>query len=170
VAIGAWNQGEDRAEVHQELRGLAVLMARTVGGAYPYRAPAGLAPEPVLLFRGTDSRLELVTRAAPFPSGVPVAFAAVVLAIETTEQPQFVVRQRVLPNRNPFTDSEPVFRDAAIQQLQFRYLDEGGTWQETWDADNENALPQAVRMTLSTVRAGRLEAAPPITVPLRFGQ
>jgi general secretion pathway protein J len=168
VALAAWTRGEDRAGVHQELRGLALLMARTVGATYPYRAPAGLAPEPVLLFRGTESRLELVTRAAPFPSGVPAAFVAVVLAIETDEQPQLVVRQRVLPNRNPFTDAEPVFREPAIQQLEFRYLDEAGTWQESWDADNENALPTAVRVTVSTTRGGRTDVLPAITVPLRL--
>lgn len=169
VAIAAWNQGEDRAEVHQHLRGVATIVARAVAGAYPYRAPAGLAPEPALLFRGTASRLELVTRTAPFPSGVPAAFTAVVLEVEPGEQPHLVLRQRVLPNRNPFADAVVVLRDPAVQRLEFAYLDDSGTWHESWDAENEGVLPRAVRIAIAAGRAGA-EALPPLTVALRMSQ
>src|SRR5439155_5634866 len=36
VALGAWRQGEDRAEAYQHVRGVALSLARTVGSAYPY--------------------------------------------------------------------------------------------------------------------------------------
>lgn len=169
VAIAAWSQGEDRAEVHQHLRGVATIVARAVAGAYPYRAPAGLAPEPALLFRGTASRLELVTRTAPFPSGVPAAFTAVVLEVEPGERPHLVLRQRVLPNRNPFADAAVVLRDPAVQRLEFAYLDDSGSWHENWDAENEGMLPAAVRIAVATGRAGA-EALPPLTVALRMSQ
>jgi len=48
-------------------RGVALALARTVGAAYPYHAPRGEAPDAVLLFAGGETKLELVTQAAPVP-------------------------------------------------------------------------------------------------------
>lgn len=167
VAIAAWGQGEDRAETHQHLRGAAVILARAIGAAYPYRAAGGLAPQPTLLFRGTEQRLELVTQAAPLPAGVPIAFTAVVVGLETEEGPALVVRQRPLPNRDPFTEAAVALRDPTVQRIAFSYLNEDGAWQASWDAERENGLPHAVRITLSMIRAGRTDTLPPLTIALR---
>ncbi|MBI1848001.1 MAG: prepilin-type N-terminal cleavage/methylation domain-containing protein [Candidatus Rokubacteria bacterium] len=168
VGLAAWSQGEDRIDVHQHLRGVATLLARAVGGAYPYRAAPGLAPEVVLLFTGTGERLELVTQSEPLPAAVPIAFTAVVLALESGDDGSgLTVRQRVLPNRDPFTDAVVVLRDPTIKTLGFSYLGASGGWQEAWDGETENALPRAVRITIARTQAGRTESLPPITVSLR---
>ncbi|HSE92778.1 MAG TPA: type II secretion system protein GspJ [Methylomirabilota bacterium] len=168
VALAAWTRGEDRAEVHQHLRGVTMVLSRSVGAAYPYRASAGDAPDPVLLFRGSADRLELVTRAVPFPAAAPVAFTALVLSIERGEEgEELVVRQRPLPNRNPFTEAEVVLRDPSIQTLALHYLDAAGSWQEEWDAEEQGGLPSAVRIALAIRRGDRTEAQPPLTVSLR---
>lgn len=168
VAISAWTRGEDRAELHQHARGIAQILGRSVGAAYPYKGALGEAPESRLLFRGSENRLELVTQAAPLPSGVPAAFTAVVIALEDDAQGRaLVVRQRVLPNRDPFTRAAVVLRDPALQTLELRYLGEGGTWAETWDAADEQKLPLAIRIRFSTTWGGKLEPAPPMTVSLR---
>ncbi len=169
VALAAWTQGEDRADAHQHLRGIAAVLARSVGSAYPYQAPAGLSPEPTMLFRGTEQRLELVTQAPPFPAPVPVAFSAVVIGLEDTPEGQaLVIRQRVMPNREPFTEAQVMLRDTGINRLEFRYLDATGTWQETWDGEAENGLPRAVRITVATPRSpGDTSIA--LTVALRTG-
>ncbi len=137
VGIAAWGQGENRAEAHAQLRGLAVTLSRALGSTYPYRASLGQAPDSVLLFRGTESRLEFVTQTPPFPPPIPVAFTAVVL------------------------------RDTAVQQMAFRYLNDTGSWQDTWDADVENGLPRAVQATITTIRQGRTETMPPLTVAIK---
>jgi general secretion pathway protein J len=169
VALAAWTQGEDRADAHQHLRGVAAVLARAVGSAYPYNASAGLSPEPVLLFRGEEQRLELVTQAAPFPPAVPVAFSAVAIALEnTSEGPALVIRQRVMPNRDPFTQGQVMLSDTGINRLEFRYLNTSGIWEETWDGEAENGLPSAVRITVTTPR-GRGETAIVLTVALRTG-
>src|SRR5206468_6426869 len=85
IALAAWRQGEDRAEAHQHLRGVVLSLARSVSGMYPYNAPRGDTPTPELLFTGTESRLEFVTQAAPFPASIPVAFTAVVFALGDTD-------------------------------------------------------------------------------------
>lgn len=168
VAVAAWGQGEERAEAHQHLRSLATVLTRALAGAYPYRAAPGPAPEPALLFRGAADRVELVTQAPPVPAALPIAFTALVVGVEATEgQPALVVRQRPLPNHDPFSAAEPVLRDPAIQRVEFRYLDALGVWHERWDGEREDALPLAIRVTLTRVREGRAEPLPPVTVALR---
>lgn len=167
VGIAAWGQGENRAEAHAHLRGLAMTLSRALGSTYPYRASLGQAPDSVLLFRGTESRLEFVTQTPPFPPPIPVAFTAVVLATENETGPALVIRQRVLPNREPFTEAAVVLRDTVVQQLAFRYLNDTGSWQDTWDADVENGLPRAVQATITTIRQGRTETMPPLTVAIK---
>lgn len=168
VAAAAWRQGEDRAEAHQHARGMAIVLARALGAAYPYRAPRGLAPDATLLFDGTERRIEFVSAATPFPFAVPVAFTAVVISLEEGERPGLAVRQRALPNREPFTEAPVVFHDPTVTSLAFAYLDADGTWRESWDGAAENATPRAIRLTLGISLAGRAQPLPPLTVSLRI--
>ena len=165
VALAAWRQGEDRAEAHQHARGVAQVLARALGATYPYRAAESLGPQPVLLFNGAARRVEFVTQATPFPFGIPIAFTAVVIGLEDGERAGLVIRQRPLPNRNPFSDAEVVFRDPAVTTLGFRYMDESGNWSDAWDA--ERALPRAIAISVGTTLNGRPETLPPMTVSLR---
>lgn len=167
VAVSAWQRGEDRAEAHQHVRSVALTLARAVSSAYPYRASRSLAPEPVVLFAGTDKRLEFVSQAAPFPFATPIAFTAVVLSLDEGEGPGLVVRQRALPNQEPFDKAEVVYRDTTVTALTFAYLDEGGSWKDSWDGAEVKAAPRAVRITVATNLNGRAEELPPITVSLR---
>ncbi|OGL00458.1 MAG: hypothetical protein A3E31_01380 [Candidatus Rokubacteria bacterium RIFCSPHIGHO2_12_FULL_73_22] len=170
VALAAWRRGEDRAEAHQHVRGVAVSLARTVGGAYPYQARARETSEPAVLFRGTAARLELVTQRPPFPFAMPLAFTAVVVALDESEERRgLVIRQRALPNWEPFAEAAVVFHDPTVTRLELTYLDESGAWQDDWKAEETGALPRAVRITLGTSAEGRAATLPPITVSLRVG-
>jgi hypothetical protein len=98
-----------------------------------------------------------------------VAFSAVAIGLETIEEgPALIVRQRVMPNRDPFTEAPVLLRDTGINRVEFRYLNATGTWQETWDGETENGLPRAVRITLATP-GGRGETALALTLTLRAG-
>jgi hypothetical protein len=169
IAVAAWQQGEDRAEAHQEIRSLVFALARSVGGAHPYRASRGEAPDPVLLFASTQTGLEFVTQQPPVPVGAPIAFTAVVISLEAGEKPGLVIRQRILPNRDPFTEAAVVLRDPSITRLTLRYLDDSGAWRETWDGEDEGALPRAVQIVAVTSLRGRDVTLPPLTVTLRTG-
>ena len=170
IALAAWRQGEDRAEAHQHLRGVVLSLARSVSGMYPYNGPRGDAPTPELLFTGTESRLEFVTQAAPFPASIPVAFTAVVFELgDTDERRGLVMRQRVLPNRGPFTDATVVFNDPTLTELAFSYLDDSGAWQSSWDTEATKKLPRAIRVNVGGTIGGRGETLPPITVSIRVG-
>ncbi len=170
IALASWQQGEDRAEAYQHLRGIALTLARTVGAAYPYNAPRSDTPAAVLLFGGAPSSLEFVTQTAPYPAAVPVAFTAVVIELGTTgEQRGLVIRQRLLPNRNPFTDAVVVFNDPTLTELSFSYLDDGGAWQDTWDVETQKRLPKAIRISVGGSLNGQAQTLLPLTVPLRVG-
>jgi prepilin-type N-terminal cleavage/methylation domain-containing protein len=167
VAIASWQRGEDRAEAHQHVRSVALILARAVSAAYPYRASRTVTPEPVVLFAGSDKRVEFVSQSAPFPFATPIAFTAVVLALDDVGDPGLVVRQQALPNQEPFEKAEIVYRDPTVTALKFAYLDEGGAWKDTWDGAEAKATPKAVRISVATNLNGRVEELPPITVSLR---
>lgn len=170
IALAAWRQGEDRAEAHQHVRGVSLSLVRSVSAIYPYHAPRGQAPTAVLLFGGAESRLEFVTQVAPYPFSIPIAFTAVVIELGDKEQhPGLVISQRALPNRNPFTEAAVIFNDPTVTQLSFGYMDETGSWQETWEPDKDKGLPRAIRITVGTTLNGRTQTLPPITVSLRTG-
>lgn len=167
VGLAAWRQGEDRAEAHQHIRSLAHLLSRSVAGTFPYRMAPQPGGSPVIQFRGEERRLAFVTLSPPFPLAAPIAFTAVTLTHESEERVGLTVREKALPNREPFEVVVPVFLDPAVTEVTFRYLRPGGGWEERWDGAAEGGLPQAVEVRLVTQLNGRVEPFPPLTVTLR---
>ncbi|MBI4638376.1 MAG: prepilin-type N-terminal cleavage/methylation domain-containing protein [Candidatus Rokubacteria bacterium] len=167
VALAAWQQGEERAEAHQHARSIALILARAASAAYPYKASRGEAPDAELLFRGTATRVELVTQAPPLPFPTPIAFTAVAIALEEGERPGLAVHQRALPNREPFTQAVEVLHDPAIASLELSYMSEGGAWQDAWDGEVEKALPRAIRIAVAVKLGARTDTLPPLTVSVR---
>jgi general secretion pathway protein J len=167
VAVAAWHQGEARVEAHQHARAVAYTLTRALGAAYPYRATKGLSPEAVILFDGTETRLEFVTQSPPLPLQAPIAFTAVGITIEEGDTPGLVVRERALPNRDPFTEGTVVMRDPSVTSLAFKYLTEDGSWVDTWNGDDTKTIPQAVQLSLGVTLNGRAQTMPAMTVTLR---
>jgi prepilin-type N-terminal cleavage/methylation domain-containing protein len=167
VAMAAWTRGEDRAEAHQHVRAIAFTLARALGAAYPYRGAKGEAPEVVMLFNGAERRLEFVTQAPPLPLQAPVAFAAVVISLESGDEQGLIVRERALPNRDPFTKGEIVMRDATVNALAFKFQNDDGEWVDTWDGQELKAIPRGIQVTVGSTVNGRSQALPPITVAVR---
>jgi general secretion pathway protein J len=167
VALAAWRQGEDRAEAHQHVRGVALTLARAVGGVHPYRASRGLAPEPVLLFNGQPTRLEFVTHAPPVSHPTPIAFTAVVIGFDDGERRGLTIRQRALPNQDPFGRTQLVLTDPRVTALEFAYLDDNGLWQRAWDGAGLRTTPRAIKIRVALEENGRRETLPALTIPLR---
>ena len=159
VGLAAWRQGDARAEGLQHARSLAVLLDQVISAAYPYRIGAGDAGR--LVFEGEPERLAFVTTAPAVTPAAPLAFAA--LRLERDEG-GLAVLQGVLPAREPLEDLAPALRDATVRGVRFRYRrTEDGTWNDRWSGANEQSLPAAVEVTLTTSRG----AQPPVTIPLR---
>lgn len=167
VGLAAWRQGEDRAEAHHHVRSLVQLLSRSVAGTFPYRmAPQPGAP-PVVQFQGEERRLAFVTLSPPFPLTAPIAFTTVTFTQEAGERPGLSVREKALPNFDPFELVAPAVVDPAVTEVTFRYLRPGGGWETRWDGAAERGLPQAVEIRLTTRIHGRVEPVPPLTVSLR---
>jgi general secretion pathway protein J len=166
VGLTAWRRGEDRAEAHQHARTLLDLVARSLAGAHAYRGPIAEAGRRALLFQGEPERIDFVTISPPFPADSTIAFTAVTLSVESGT-PGLAVRQKALPNFDPFEPVPPALVDPAVEGIGFLYQRETGEWVDRWDAAQENALPRAVEVTLSTSLGGRSLDTPPFVVPLR---
>jgi prepilin-type N-terminal cleavage/methylation domain-containing protein len=166
MAVAAWRRGDERIEAQQHTRSLTVTLARTLGAAYPYREARREGETSVLLFKGDAESVEFVTLASPFPTPVPVAFTAVVIEIGNVgERRGLVVRQRILPNRDPFTAAAIAVEDPAIEAIELSYLGDGG-WQSEWDAEAQGGLPRAIKLALGAPAPDGSRPVPALTVSL----
>lgn len=160
VGLAAWRQGEARAEDLQHTRSVVAMLEQVVGGAHPYRTGAGDSMR--IVFEGEPERLGFVTIAPAVPPPAPIAFVAVRLALEDSG---LTLRQGVLPARNPLEGTTPALRDATVTALRFRYLSpQNAAWKAHWSGADEQGLPAAVEVTLTTARG----AGPPVVIPIRM--
>lgn len=168
IGLRAWQRGEDRAAVLEHARSMRQILEEALGGTCGY---AGLAEQgaatPVILFKGEPERVSFVTVSPPISPPAPIAFVAVTLSIDAGTAPGLAIREKALPNFDPFETVTPSLVDPAITAVRFRYLRDTSSWEERWDAVEEHALPRAVEVTLTERINGRAEKFPPITVPIR---
>ena len=167
VSTSAWQKGEDRAEVHQHVRGVALTLGRTLGTTYPYVAARATTAEPEILFRGEAQRIELVSETPPSPFAIPIAFTAVVMELGSGDASGLVIKQRALPNQEPFVQAVTVLHDPMVTSLTFSYLDQAGEWRDAWNSADEKTLPRAVKVVVGTLLDGRAETLP-MTVSLKM--
>ena len=166
VGLAAWRQGDDRAEAHAHLRSLSELLARSVAAAFPYRQSGAEGGEPQIQFKGEAGRVSFVTLAPPFPLAAPVTFTAVTFARLEGDRPGLAVREKALPNLDPFEETEPLFLDSAVTAVEFRYLPPDGDWTDAWDVAEKRELPRAVQIRLTATLGGRTETLPPLTISI----
>ena len=168
VGLGAWRRGEDRAELLAHERDVDQMMDRAITGSYLFNPGATPASQPGILFEGAPDRLAFVTVAPPVPPSAPIAFTAVTISLETGAARGLAIRQKALPNSDPFEAVPPAFVDPVVTALRFRYLREAGAdWEERWDAIKEKGLPVAVEVMLTTQFGGRRIENPPLVIPIR---
>ena len=168
VGIRAWQRGGERSEALQHARSLAALLTQSLGGTAAYLAPAPAGAQPEVLFQGQPDRLGFVTTSPPFPLASTIAFTAVMLSVDEGEQIGFAVREKAMPNEDPFEETPPILVDPTLTAVRFRYMrDVEGSWEDIWDGAQERALPRAIEVTLTTLVNGLPVEQPPITVSLR---
>ena len=119
------------------------------------------------MFQGGADRLSFVTVSPPISLPAPIPFVAVTLSMDAGNAPGLAIREKALPNFNPFEAVAPSAVDPTITAIRFRYLRDEGEWEETWDGPVERIVPRAVEVTLTAMTNGRVQQAPPITVPIR---
>jgi len=168
VVLRAWQRGEERAGTLQHARSTAALLDQSLSGIYPWRGKTDQLSPFQLIFQGEAERLSFVTVSPPLPLAAPIAFTAVTLSMNATGAPGLAIREKALPDYNPFEEVTPGLIEPSITAIRFRYLRASdGTWVETWDAAHEQTLPQAVEVAVTETINGRPEEQPPITIPIR---
>jgi general secretion pathway protein J len=169
VGLRAWQRGEERAEVLEHARSMAQIIEQTLSGAYAFQGQIDQNTQAQILFQGGAEKVSLVTLSPPLPLPAPVAFTAVTLSMETGVAFGLAIREKALPNFDPFESVTPSVVDPTITGIRFRYLrdPDGGSWEDTWDGAEERILPRAVEVTLTTMINGRVQEQSPITVPVR---
>jgi general secretion pathway protein J len=168
LALRAWQQGEDRAAALQHVRSMRQMLEQALGGTCGY---AGLVEQgtatPVIFFKGESERVSFVTMSPPISPPAAIAFVAVTLSIDAGTAPGLAIREKALPNFDPFETVTPSVVDPTITAIRLRYLRDAGSWEESWDAAEEHALPRAVEVTLTERINARAQESTTITVPIR---
>jgi general secretion pathway protein J len=168
VGIRAWQRGGERSEALQHARSLAALLAQSLGGTAAYLALASAGAQPEVLFQGQPDRLGFVTTSPPFPLPGTIAFTAVMLSVDEGEPAGFAIREKAMPNEDPFEETPPILVDPTLTAVRFRYMrDVEGSWEDVWDGAQERALPRAIEVTITTLQNGEPVEQLPITVSLR---
>jgi general secretion pathway protein J len=171
VGLRAWQRGEDTTQAMQHARSLNHVLERALAGIHPYQGFVEAAGPRTLLFQGEADRVAFVTVAPPVPLAPALAYTAVLLSMQQEEpntEPGLVIRERALPNLQPFEDAQPVLVDPTTTAVRFRYQrDTGGAWEETWDAAAERALPRGIEVTVTARLNGADVQQPPIIVSIR---
>ena len=168
VGLHAWQRGEERAANLQHGRSLTQLLEESLGGAYPFTGQLDQdSASPVLLFKGEADRVAFVTVSPPMPLSGAIPFVAVTLSIDSGTSAGLAIREKALPNFDPFEMVAPSVVDPAISGIHFRYLRDGGGWEDSWDAASEAAMPRAIEVTLTATVNGQLQQSPPLVVSIQ---
>jgi len=167
VGLRAWQRGEERAETLQHARSMTQILEQALGGAYAFQGVVDQNSQPQIIFKGAADRLSFVTVSPPMPFPVPIAFTSVTLLMEAGTSPGLAIREKALPNFQPFEEVAPSLVDPSITAIRFRYLRDEGSWEEAWDAGEDRGLPRAVEETLTAMINGRVREQSPMTVPIR---
>jgi general secretion pathway protein J len=169
VGLRAWQRGEDRAAVLQRSRSMSQILEDALGGTTWYM---GLLDQtsvtPVLLFKGEADRVYFVTGSPPVPLSAGIPFVAVTLSIDSGNAPGLAIREKALPNFDPFESLAPMVVEPTVSAIRFRYMRDAGAWEEAWDGNEERALPRAIEVTVTTTVDGRVEESPPLVVSFRM--
>jgi hypothetical protein len=169
LGLRAWEAGERRAALDQEVRVVVDLVTEVLAAAHPYRGRIGGGLDRVLLFEGDAGEVRFVSSAPPLAlETATIPFHAVRLG--RTDEDRLRLVERVVPTDEPFGEGAEVSLSRAVTGFRLEYRDAAGEWGDSWDARSTARLPAAVRVEL-TVRVGeRTRTVPAFVVPLALGR
>jgi general secretion pathway protein J len=168
VGVRAWEAGERRAALQQEMRILTEIVTEALAAAVPFRGTLDGGLEKVVLFDGHSDEVRFVTTAPPMLLDAPAApFHAVTLRRAGEDQLQ--LGERLVPNDEPFGEDPHVVLSRSVIALKLEYRDTEGLWQDRWDAKDAGGLPTAVRVGFTIRDKGRADRAMTFIVPIPMG-
>src|SRR5262249_60003785 len=121
AGAGGGQRVEGPAAVRQPARGSTQIRGDSRGATAGY---AGLAEQgtttPVIFFKGESDRMSFVTTSPPMALEAAIPFVAVTLSVDGGLAPGLAIRQKALPNYDPFERIPPSIVDPSINGIRFR--------------------------------------------------
>jgi prepilin-type N-terminal cleavage/methylation domain-containing protein len=167
-------KGTEREEKSQRMRILADRLTWLLRGTYPHiaRTPEGN----VLYFAGTSDSVGFVTTSVD-PYADTLQDSAGLKWVTIFADSEGLKMQEDIYFAEVFEDEprEEYLFDPTVTGIEFEYLDPGdeGTeaeWVESWDPEEEEYLPSAVKIYLTFEHKEEEVEMPPIVVALKTGQ
>lgn len=168
------DKGLSRSEVSQRMRVLSDRLGWLMRGAYPYvvENPEGK----VLYFAGTPASVGFVTSSVDSYSDAPQDISGLKWVTLFVDNEGLKIGESLF-----FADvfesgprEEHLF-DPTVTDLEFEYLDPGEegdetNWVGSWNPEETEYLPSAVRITVTFLYDGQEVVMPPIVVAIRAGR
>lgn len=169
-----WDKGERDIEKVQRMRVIMDLLSREIKAAYPYKVtPSELDTHKE--FYAFDGKKDFLS----FVSCVPLHGGSGKLSWLTfwVEEGEGLVvverdalRSDIFAEREVIDKDEMVVLDPWVTDIRFEYYiaeegdigeaaEEEGAWEETWDAEEEGSLPQAVSVAVTFLEEATREGA-----------
>lgn len=167
-------KGMERQEISQRVRVLTDRLTWLLRGAYPYSitTPEGK----VLYFAGSTESVGFVTTSVD-PYADTLQDSAGLKWVTLFADSEGLKMQEDIFFAEVFEEEprDEYLFDPTVTSMEFEYLDpevEGteGEWVESWDPEEKEYLPSAVRITLAFEHEGKKIELPPVVVAIRAGQ
>jgi general secretion pathway protein J len=156
VGVRAWEAGERRAAVQQEVRALTELLTEALSSTTPFRGRLGEGLDRVVLFEGEPDEVHFVTTAPPLILDAPAApFHAV--RLRRASDDQLKLTERLVPADEPFTGGQEIVLARSVHEFRLEYRNTEGLWADRWDPRSNTGIPAAVRVRVSFRESGRSE-------------
>jgi len=170
-------KGMEREDASQRMRILADRLTWLLRGAYPYSitTPEGK----VLYFSGTEESVGFVTTSVD-PYSESLQDSAGLKWVTLFADSEGLKMQENVYFADVFEEEprEEFIFDPTVTKMEFEYLDAaaeaaetaGGEWVTSWDPEEKEYLPSAVRITLAFEHEGEEIELPPLVVAIKTGQ
>ncbi len=160
LGIAAWERGETSREDYQKTRIVSQLISQQMKSVVPYKVKSQKAEGDYLAFEGEPHSLKFISTLS-LKTRKPSGFVYVFYEFQEggKEGGSLIFYEGRTVNKNFLEDPPP--EDARVplftglSAVRFEYYQGGdaqtnlpGGWVEQWDAKEERALPEAIRMTL----------------------
>lgn len=142
LGIRSWEKGASGVEKAFLRRALEARLSREAGSIYPYRQK-----DEGLLFSGKENSLGFVTTAM-ISNDLPWGGAKWVCY--SSGKNGVTIREKTVPSKDVRQDKGGGLIELGpeVKELHFKYLGPDG-WEADWDANEKNALPEAVSVWIS---------------------
>lgn len=160
-------KGRERQELSQRMRVVSDRLSWIVRGAYPYAYQK--EEKEVIVFEGaSDSATFVTTSTDPYSAGIEDVPGMKLVKIFIDDE-GLKVAERLFWLKEGWKEYvlEPGATGIRFEYMKVEREKQEASWESSWNAEEKEAMPAAVRISLSLNHKGRKVALPEIIAPVR---